>query len=375
MFAIVWSSLYSCFVRNFNTARVEYWKYDDLCNVVRKSGLSGACGIVDLDALDYNISFFKKRAELTKKKVRIATKSIRVPDLIEYIGIHGGEYFHSLMCYNIFEANLLSTYSIFNDILLAYPIYSENEVSLACEMNVRHLLNENLHPIHVTLMVDCKEHLDILSNTWRSFKDNLITSKKLNTIQEKELEQLKLRICIDFDMSYCLLGNRIHLGAHRSPIYNLNRFENIIKLIQEYDNLHLAGIMGYEAQISGLPSNNPFTRLMNPFIKVFQCISKRDVLYKRKKMIEILDKFNIHSIEFINGGGTGSFEWTMSDNSVTEVAVGSGFLQSSIFDWFNNTTRVPAFCFGIQCTRKPKYNMITCQSGGFIASGAISYDK
>jgi hypothetical protein len=66
------------------------------------------------------------------------------------------------------------------------------------------------------------------------------------------------------------------------------------------------------------------------------------------------------------------------------VTAGSGFLQSSIFDYFQSaasetdsadTSAQPAFVFCLQVTRSSQRNVLCAQSGGFIASGAVSNDK
>jgi len=76
-----------------------------------------------------------------------------------------------------------------------------------------------------------------------------------------------------------------------------------------------------------------------------------------------------------NGGGTGSIETTSREPWITEVTAGSGFLQSHLFDYYRSNRNAPAFCFALQVTRLPEPGMITCHSGGFIASGEVGPDK
>jgi len=73
--------------------------------------------------------------------------------------------------------------------------------------------------------------------------------------------------------------------------------------------------------------------------------------------------------------GTGSLQSTLTDESVTEVAFGSGLLHARIFDLFQSKMCQPALFFALTVTRKPQPDIITCQSGGFIASGSTGPDK
>jgi len=103
-------------------------------------------------------------------------------------------------------------------------------------------------------------------------------------------------------------------------------------------------------------------------------ISMRDIFLKRREIQQWLKSQEIQ-IEIFNGGGTGCIETSCKEDWLTEVTVGSGFLQSSLFDLYEDKLTKCAFIFGLQVTRFPGANMITCQSGGFIASGNVSPDK
>jgi D-serine deaminase-like pyridoxal phosphate-dependent protein len=80
-------------------------------------------------------------------------------------------------------------------------------------------------------------------------------------------------------------------------------------------------------------------------------------------------------IPLFNGGGTGSAGWSAADPSLTEVAAGSGFLDSHLFDGFRGLTLKPAAFFALQVTRRPGPGLVTCQGGGFIASGPPGQDR
>ena len=79
-------------------------------------------------------------------------------------------------------------------------------------------------------------------------------------------------------------------------------------------------------------------------------------------MREYLDSVGVR-LEYFNGGGSGSLEESACESDVTEVAAGSGFLQSHLFDYFTVNQNQCAFCYGLRVTRIPCEGMVTCQGG------------
>jgi hypothetical protein len=79
----------------------------------------------------------------------------------------------------------------------------------------------------------------------------------------------------------------------------------------------------------------------------------------------------IGKLDFVNGGGTGSFEGTLRDPSVTELTSGSGLFSPGLFDHYENFKHHPAAGYVLQVVRKPSDDQITCFSGGYIASGGV----
>lgn len=123
---------------------------------------------------------------------------------------------------------------------------------------------------------------------------------------------------------------------------------------------------------------------MNFVIPILKHFSWPDVQKKRK---EIADYLKDTPLDFFNGGGTSTILRTVrllfanthghqrNDPTCTEIAVGSGFLQSHIFDYHRNRVNTNcAFLFALRITRIPKPGVVTCQSGGFISRfGCIGY--
>ena len=50
----------------------------------------------------------------------------------------------------------------------------------------------------------------------------------------------------------------------------------------------------------------------------------------------------------MNGGGSGSAELSCTDACLTEITVGSGLVQSQLFDYFTANTAEPALFFALR---------------------------
>src|SRR5262245_58188183 len=82
---------------------------------------------VDLDALDRNLDRVVKAARHAGKKIRLATKSVRVPHLIQYLRDKSGGTISGLMCYSAAEAEFLAKEG-HDDLLVAYPVATLGEI-------------------------------------------------------------------------------------------------------------------------------------------------------------------------------------------------------------------------------------------------------
>jgi D-serine deaminase-like pyridoxal phosphate-dependent protein len=132
--------------------------------------------------------------------------------------------------------------------------------------------------------------------------------------------------------------------------------------------------MGYEAQIAGVGDATPGQGAKNLVIRWLKNRSAREIQKRRADTVNAL-KDKGRELSVINGGGTGSLEWTRQETSVTEVTAGSGFFHPSLFDNYTNFQHQPAAGFAIEITRKPAAGIYTCAGGGYIASGAPGPDK
>jgi D-serine deaminase-like pyridoxal phosphate-dependent protein len=304
-------------------------------------GLPMPFAFVDLDRFDDNVNAIVERAGA--KQIRIATKSIRCVALMKRI-LKSSNQFQGVMAYSAQEAAWLSQLG-FDDILIGYPCFHEKDIEA--------VIAELKKGKQITLMVDLPEHV-----------------QQINKMGEQQ--HCIIPVCIDVDMSSSLPG--LHFGVLRSAIQTKEKALQLWQLIQRSPFVKLNGLMGYEAQIAGLNDAIPNKFFMNQFVSFLKKYSIKEIQQRRKDIIVALQAAGA-TFRFINGGGTGSLEYTSKEDIVTEVTAGSGFYCPGLFDYFSNFQHYPSAGFAIEIVRKPKPNIFTCLGGGYIASGKAGSDK
>lgn len=319
--------------------------YDQWRDVLRGARLPAV--VVDLAAFDRNIARFADvlRHSGNRHTLRVATKSIRVPALIKRALDFGAPY-QGLMCYAAEEAAFLAGQG-FDALLVAYPTVQPSDLALLAELHAG--------GTKIRLIVDSREQLERLSavvgSAGRPFE-----------------------VVLDVDMSWRPLGGRLHLGVRRSPLRSVDDIVAISRATRDLPNVRIVGLMGYEAQVAGLGDRNPFKRMINPIAGVIRRRSVQAVARLREELAGALRKEGV-SLELYNGGGTGSVDFTVAEPWLTEVTVGSGFLCSHLFDYYSNVAPEPACFFALQVTRSSDAGYVTCQGGGYVASGEPGWDK
>eukprot|EP00048_Salpingoeca_helianthica_P024325 m.31478 g.31478 ORF g.31478 m.31478 type:complete len:460 (-) comp9318_c0_seq1:32-1411(-) len=305
---------------------------------------------VDLDAFDHNVSTAASICRQAKKTLRLASKSIRVPDLIaRCLRLHP-DVFRGIMCFSVHEALCLAELlPEARDFLIGYPCVQKQDVEAAITLQRKYRAS-------VLLMIDCVEHVQILDRLWHALDP-----------------AGSLTVCVDIDASYRPFNSLAHIGAHRSPCHNVAALAAVVSAIEASQHLRFGGLMNYEAQIAGVPDKST-SLLMDIACAVVKALSHRDVTRNRARMREYLNMVGL-GVPLFNGGGTGNLRDAVCDPGLTEVTMGSGFLQSAIFDNFHDHWRRPALFFGLRVTRSCQPGIVCCQSGGFIASGQTGLDK
>ena len=147
-------------------------------------------------------------------------------------------------------------------------------------------------------------------------------------------------VWVDVDMSWRPLGSALHLGVRRSPLREPEPVVALARRVAEHASLRFAGVLGYEAQLAGLPDRAAFRAWQNPIKRAVKRGSKPAIAERRARVVEALRAAGL-APEHVNGGGTGSVAWSSSDHALTEITIGSGFLCGHLFDgyWASTSSR------------------------------------
>ncbi len=165
----------------------------------------------------------------------------------------------------------------------------------------------------------------------------------------------------------------MHIGTRRSPVHEPRQAAELATVITSRKGFRLAGVMGYEGQIAGLPDAPPGHPVRAQLIRFIQARSVRELSQRRAEAIGMIEATT--RLEFVNGGGTGSLESTARDTSVTELTAGSGLVGPTLFDGYTRFTPAPALLFALPVVRRPSPAIATLFSGGYVASGTGTADR
>ncbi|WP_258175381.1 alanine racemase [Actinopolyspora mortivallis] len=318
------------------------------------AGLEPPFGVVDLAAFDDNAARLAERARGVP--IRVATKSLRCPELIHRVTRR--PEFTGLMCYSLPEALWLYRRGLSEDLLVAYPTVDRRALA--------ELADDPGAAAAVTLTVDSAEHLDL--------------------IEEATPPSRRLRVCLEVDAGWRPLakvwppvlsgrwgdgGPRI--GPLRSPVHSPRRARELAREITGRRGLRLVGLLLYEGQIAGIGDRPAGQPLRAAAVRWIRRRSAEELAHRRAAVVEAVTE--VGSLEFVNGGGTGSLETTVRERAVTEVAAGSGLVGPTLFDFYREFRPLPAVLFALPVVRRPGRRSATVFAGGYLASGTPGRDR
>lgn len=294
------------------------------------SRLPAPAAVIDVDALRHNALDLLVRAGGIP--IRVASKSVRVRAVLDAVLRIPG--YRGILSFSLAEALWLA--ETHDDIVLGYPTVDRT--------GLEKLMHHEVAASRVTLMVDDIAHLDLI--------DAIAPPHRRETV----------RVAIDADASWrsAALG---HIGVRRSPLFTAADVAGFARAITRRAGFRLVGLQMYEAQLAGQGDNGAHA----PLIRMVQARSRAELRSRRAEIADALT--TIAPLEFLNGGGTGSLEFTGSDESVTEASAGSGLLGGHLFDGYRSFRPAPASAFAFDVVRRPAANIATVLGGGWIASG------
>jgi len=309
--------------------------YDDYRRIFR--GVPMPFAFVDLDLLWNNAEAIAARAR--GKKVRLGTKGIRCAALLRKILDHRAQ-FAGLMCFSAAEAVFLSRKG-FDDLLIAYPVWQQDQLEALCD--------EVRSARQLAVMFDSPDHLQ---------RYDAVAAAK----------GVVLNVCLDLDVASRFPF--LHFGVKWSEVSGERKIQAVCDQLSSLKNVRLVGMMGYEAQIAGLPDDVKGD-LKSPVVRLLKRLSAAAVRKKRAEAAAVLTKAG-HELRFVNGGGTGSLDSTSLDEVVTEVTAGSGFYSPASFDHYRDFRHRPAAAYAVEITRKGTRGAMVCHGGGYTASGVAT---
>jgi D-serine deaminase-like pyridoxal phosphate-dependent protein len=248
------------------------------------------------------------------------------------------------MCYSAQEALFLASQG-FDDFLIAYPTLQESDLKALKKVHESGKI--------ISLVVDDERHLFAL---------------------HKAMDGVKTPFPVLVEPDLSLRIGPLVIGVRRSPLRSIDQIISLVKKIQQYPTLKFHGIMAYEAHVAGVQDKNPFKKLLSPILYYIRRYAMNRVVHFRQELVKKMRTMGIHP-ELVNGGGTGSLTFNKEETVLTEVTAGSGLFCSHLFDYYSNLSLKPAAFFALQAVRSSEPGWVTCQGGGYIASGEPGWDR
>lgn len=295
---------------------------------------------IDLEALDWNIKMVNVQSK--GKDIRIATKSIRSVELLQYIAERLDNH-SGWMTFDCQETLFLLERG-FTHILLGYPQMERESIEL--------MIPYIAQGADITFMIDREEHWRLLHEI--GLQHNIV-----------------LKVCIDVNVSTDFKW--IYFGTQRSSLKQVEDVKSLLMKMKEFPNTEVIGIMGYEAQIAGVV-DRPVIRWQQPLIQFLKKRSMTLIGQLRRDTVNQIKKA-CPSIQFVNGGGSGSIDFTVQAKEVTELTIGSAFYFPALFSRYKQLPFKSAASYALRVTRIPEDGIAVCHGGGYTASGAIGIDK
>jgi D-serine deaminase-like pyridoxal phosphate-dependent protein len=292
------------------------------------------CALLDVDNFNFNLSLVRESMRIMGKKMRLCTKSIRVPEIAASVARE--EFVNGLFVSRAAEALYYAEKHGVTDILVGYPPIAPEDAGDLCKAKKE-------HGAAISVMVDCRTQLDVLEASASE-------------------AGIHLDVIVDIDMADSFLGSKV--GTYRSPIHDpKSAVDLVLAIAKNYTHLDFVGIMGYEAQNASIGDASAFMRWI-------KARSRKHVNALRIAVVDALTSAGFPP-RIVNGGGSGCHPDTAAEPYVTELGIGSLLFKPHLFDSFRVLEKYkPALFFALQIVRKPCDDIATAFSGGYVSSGA-----
>lgn len=293
--------------------------------------LPAPVAVIDREALRYNAMDMLVRSG--GLPIRVASKSVRVRAVLDAVLALPG--YRGILAFTLGEALWLA--ETHDDIVIGYPTVDR--------AGLERLFADEAAAQRITLMIDDPVHLDLIDSV----------------AAPGSRPEIRVAIDVDASLRSPVLG---HIGVRRSGLFTPGEVAAFARRVVSRPGFLLTGLQMYDAQIAGQGDDaGPDA----PLIRAVQARSKAELRERRAAVVAAVTE--VAPLEFINGGGTGSLEFTGSDESLTEASAGSGLLGGHLFDGYRSFRPAPAAAFAFDVVRRPAPDIATVLGGGWIASG------
>ncbi|MFD3485379.1 amino acid deaminase/aldolase [Streptomyces sp. NPDC058665] len=304
--------------------------------------LDAPLAVVDLEAFDANADDLVRRA--AGKPIRVASKSVRCRALLERVLARDG--FAGVMSFTLAESLWLARAG-FDDVLLAYPSVDRGAFAeLAADPKLA---------AAVTVVIDDPAQLD------------LVDLSRAGGTEE-------IRVCLELDTALHMFGGRVRIGSRRSPLREPAQLAELARSVVRRPGFRLVGLMAYEGHVAGVGDSVADRPLRSRAVRLMQTAARRELAERRGAVVRAV-RLVAPELEFVNGGGTGSVQHTAAEDSVTEIAAGSGLYAPRLFDNYTSFRGRPAALFAQPVVRRPGVGVVTVLGGGYPASGPAGRDR
>jgi D-serine deaminase-like pyridoxal phosphate-dependent protein len=259
---------------------------------LKRAGIAQPTLVIDRQRLDANIKTVRQALAPTKLALRIVTKSLQAPALLQ--AVMAGTGASRLMVFNGVMLDEMVRTQPASDVLLGRPL----PVMQVDEFLRRHGGN-SAPAAHPQWLVDSPQRL-----------------RQYLAVARARGASLKVNLEID-------------VGLHRGGLSDAKAVAELLDLAKLEDLVEVTGLMGYDAQVEGVP----FPRSELARVKQ-RYADARGVLAAKLR----LDPGKLT----LNTAGSPTYMLHLDDRAANEVALGSGFVKPLDFDLDTLTHHVPA---------------------------------
>ncbi len=259
---------------------------------LKRAGVAQPTLVVDRQRLEQNIATVCKALASTPLALRVVTKSLQAPALLE--AVLAGCKTDRLMVFNGVMLDEVVRTQPGADVLLGRPLPAIQ----IDEFLQRHAANE-APAAHPQLLVDSPERLN-------------------QYVAIARARATPIRINLEIDV-----------GLHRGGLADSDAVAALLELAKTEKLVEVTGLMGYDAQVQGVPFPNA------ELVRVKE-------RYAKARAVLISKLGGDPSKLTLNTAGSPTYAMHLDDRIANEVAIGSGFVKPMNFDLDTLSQHVPA---------------------------------